>query len=130
MRARVTLDLYESLQREAAARQLSVAECVRRILHAHYERAAGRSPEIVRRLDDLAGVLDRAQAERELLIAMVDLMYRGLLVRLERPAQDALEQRAAEASDAYEKWRLALERQLDDGTMESLLGLVAQDTGV
>lgn len=130
VRARVPLDLYESLQREAAARRLSVAECVRRILQAHYDRSSGRPPELIRRLDDLAGVLEQAQAERELLIAMVDLMYRGLLIRLERPAEEEVEQRATEASDAYEKWRLALERQLDDGTMASLMGLVAQDTGV
>lgn len=130
VRARVTLDLYESLQREAAARRLSVAECVRRILQAHYERAAGRAPELVRRLDDLAGVLEQAQAERELLIAMVDLIYRGLLIRLERPADQDVERRAADASEAYEKWRLALERQLDDGTMESLMALVVRDTSL
>ena len=130
VRARVTLDLYEALQREAAARQLSVAECVRRILHAHHERAAGRAPELVRRHDDLTSVLEQAQAERELLIAMVDLVYRGLLIRLERPSESEIEQRAEDASDAYEKWRLALERQLGDRSMDSLLALVERDTGV
>lgn len=130
VRAKLTDDLYEALQREAASRRLSVAECVRQILQAHYDRAQGRAPELVRRLDAVATVLEQAQAERELLIAMVDLMYRGLLIRLERPAEEDVERRAADATEAYEKWRVALERQLDDGTMESLLGLVAHETGM
>lgn len=128
VRTRLTPELYEALQREAGSLSLSLAECVRRILRAHYDRASGSSPELIRRLDDLSSALEQAQAERELLIAMLDLMYKGLLIRLERPNEEDVARRAGDAADGYEKWRLALERQLGDGTMESLLGLIERDT--
>jgi hypothetical protein len=124
VRAKVTEDLYEALQREAGSRRLSVAECVRRILQAHYDRAAGSPPELIRRLDDLNGALEQAHSERELLIGMIDLMYKGLLIRLERPTEEEVDRRASDAADGYEKWKVALERHLDDGAFEDLLRLV------
>lgn len=128
VRARVTPDLYEALQREAGARRLSLAECMRRILQAHFDRAVGRAPELIHRLDELSDGLKQAQAERELLIAMIDLLYKGLLIRLDRPSEKEIERRTGDAADAYEKWRLALERQLDNGAMESLLRLIDRNT--
>ncbi|NNF37449.1 MAG: hypothetical protein HKN71_02190 [Gemmatimonadetes bacterium] len=128
VRTRLTQELYDALQREAGALGLSLAECVRRVLQAHYDRAAGRPPELLRRLDELADVLEQAQGERELLVGMLDLIYKGLLIRLERPSPEDVERRSTDAAEGYERWKVALERSLGDGAFDSLLRLVEKPT--
>ena len=104
VRAKVTPDLYRALHREAAAEDVTVAELLRRIVTRHYE------PTRQATIEQLRAVLAEASAERQLLVAMLDLMYQGLLVRLEKPAAEKLEARIADATEGHRKWRTELAR--------------------
>ena len=122
VRAKVTPDLYRALHREAAAEDVTVAELLRRIVTRHYE--ATREATV----QELQAALAEASAERQLLVAMLDLMYQGLLVRLEKPEAEKLEARIADATEGHRKWRTELARRLGDGTTDTFLALI-RDVG-
>ena len=122
VRAKVTPDLYRALHREAAAEDVTVAELLRRIVTRHYE------PTRQATLQQLQAALAEASAERQLLVAMLDLMYQGLLVRLEKPDAETLEARIADATEGHRKWRTELARRLADGATDTFLALI-RDVG-
>jgi len=123
VRAKLTPDLYRALHREAAAEDITVAALLRRIVARHYERAGEGTLEHVR------AALAEASAERQLLVAMLDLMYQGLLVRLERPEAGELEERIADATEGHRKWRAELARRLADGATDAFLALIRDARG-
>ena len=112
LRARITDHLYEMLTRDAATRRLPMAELARRIL------AALRA--------ELAEVNARASAERNALFAMLNLMYKGLLLRLDRIPTEELEERAAAADDGHQKLRDALTRQLSTNELDDLVDALSR----
>ena len=118
VRAKVTPDLYRALHREAAAEDITVAELLRRIVTRHYE------PTREATVEQLRAALAEASAERQLLVAMLDLMYQGLLVRLEKPEAEKLEARIADATEGHRKWRTELARRLADGATDTFLALI------
>ncbi len=122
VRAKVTPDLYRALHREAAAEDVTVAELLRRIVTRHYE------PTRQATVEQLRAALAEASAERQLLVAMLDLMYQGLLVRLEKPEAEELEARIADATEGHRKWRTELARRLADGATDTFLALI-RDVG-
>jgi len=102
IRTKVAPDLYRSLNREAACEDLTVSAVLRRIIARHYER--GRAGEDL--VEQALAALAEGSAERQLIVAMLDLMYQGLLVRLAKPEAGELERRIADATDGHRKWRL------------------------
>jgi hypothetical protein len=122
VRAKLTPDLYRALHREAAAEDVTVAELLRRIVARHYE------PMRQATIEQLQAALAEASAERQLLVAMLDLMYQGLLVRLEKPEAGQLEARVADAVEGHRKWRTELARRLADGATDTFLALI-RDVG-
>ena len=126
VRSRVGLALAEQLQRDAAALRISVAELVRRILHAHYDERAREDEQILASIRRLGPVLEEARRERTLLVGMLDLIYQGLLLRLPRPAVDELDQRKTDAREGHERWKAELAQQLYEGGPEVLLALVGE----
>ncbi len=122
VRAKVTPDLYRALHREAAAEDVTVAELLRRIVTRHYE------PTRQATVEQLRAALAEASAERQLLVAMLDLMYQGLLVRLEKPEAEKLAARIADATEGHRKWRTELARRLADGAADTFLALI-RDVG-
>jgi hypothetical protein len=122
IRTKVTPDLYRALNREAAAEDVTVAALLRRIITRHYE------PMKEATLEQLQAALAEASAERQLLVAMLDLMYQGLLVRLEKPQAAELEARVADAIEGHRKWRTELARRLADGATDTFLALI-RDVG-
>jgi len=122
IRTKVTPDLYRALNREAAAEDVTVAALLRRIITRHYE------PMKEATLEQLQAALAEASAERQLLVAMLDLMYQGLLVRLEKPEAGELEARVADAIEGHRKWRTELARRLADGATDAFLALI-RDAG-
>ena len=122
VRAKVTPDLYRALHREAAAEDVTVAELLRRIVTRHYE------PTRQATVQQLQAALAEASAERQLLVAMLDLMYQGLLVRLEKPEAEKLEARIADATEGHRKWRTELARRLANGSTDTILALI-RDVG-
>ncbi len=122
VRAKVTPDLYRALHREAAAEDVTVAELLRRIVTRHYE------PTREATVQQLQAALAEASAERQLLVAMLDLMYQGLLVRLEKPEAEKLEVRIADATEGHRKWRTELARRLAHGATDTFLALI-RDVG-
>lgn len=122
VRAKLTPDLYRALHREAAAEDVTVAELLRRIVTRHYE------PTRAATIDQVHAALAEASAERQLLVGMLDLMYQGLLVRLEKPEAGELEERVADATEGHRKWRAELARRLADGATDAFLALI-RDAG-
>jgi len=122
VRAKLTPDLYRALHREAAAEDVTVAELLRRIVTRHYE------PMRAATIEQVHAALAEASAERQLLVGMLDLMYQGLLVRLEKPDASDLEERIAEATEGHRKWRAELARRLADGATDAFLALI-RDVG-
>jgi hypothetical protein len=122
VRAKLTPRLYRALNREASAEDISVAELLRRIVNRHYEPAREAT------LEQLRAALAEASAERQLLVAMIDLMYQGLLVRLGKPEAEEIEARIADATQGHLKWRMELARRLTQGPTDSLLALI-RDVG-
>lgn len=122
VRTKVTSDLYRALNREAASHDVTVSALLRRIISRHYE------PMREAPLEELQAALAEASAERQLLVAMLDLMYQGLLVRLEKPDAGELETRVADAIEGHRKWRTELARRLADGATDSFLALI-RDVG-
>jgi hypothetical protein len=120
VRAKLTPDLYRALNREAAAEDVTVAELLRRIVGRHYERTG----EAV--LEQVRAALAEASAERQLLVAMLDLMYQGLLIRLEKPEAGKLEARIADAAEGHRKWRAELARRLAEGAPDGFLALIRE----
>jgi hypothetical protein len=118
VRAKLTPDLYRALHREAAAEDVTVAELLRRIVARHYEPIRGVT------IEQVHAALAEASAERQLLVAMLDLMYQGLLVRLEKPEAGELESRVADAVEGHRKWRTELARRLADGATDTFLALI------
>lgn len=118
VRAKLTPDLYRALHREAAAEDVTVAELLRRIVTRHYE------PTRAATIDQVHAALAEASAERQLLVGMLDLMYQGLLVRLEKPEAGEFEARVADATEGHRKWRAELARRLADGATDAFLALI------
>jgi hypothetical protein len=125
LRARITDHLYEMLTRDAATRRIPMAELARRILAAHYERTQQDENRLLEEAaalrSELSEVNARASAERNALFAMLNLMYKGLLLRLDRVPTEELEGRAAAADDGHQKLRDALARQLLDHELDDLV---------
>ena len=125
LRARVTEHLYEMLARDAATRRIPMAELTRRILAAHYERTQQDEKRLLEEIAALRGELAeanaRAGAEHDALFAMLNLMYKGLLLRMERVPEGELEARAAAADDGHQKLRDALARQVPGHELEDLV---------
>jgi len=118
VRAKLTPDLYRALHREAAAEDVTVAELLRRIVTRHYE------PMRAATIEQVHAALAEASAERQLLVGMLDLMYQGLLVRLDKPEADELEARVVDATEGHRKWRAELARRLADGATDAFLALI------
>ena len=118
IRVKVTPDLYRALNREAAAEDITVAALLRRIVAGHYEVVGEGTLEHVR------AALAEASAERQLLVVMLDLMYQGLLVRLDKPNVDEIEARIAGATEGHRKWRTEIARRLADGAPDTFLALI------
>lgn len=130
LRARITDHLYEMLTRDAATRRLPMAELARRILAAHYERTQQDGNRLLDEAAalraELAEVNARASAERNALFAMLNLMYKGLLLRLDRIPTEELEERAAAADDGHQKLRDALTRQLSTNELDDLVDALSR----
>jgi hypothetical protein len=124
IRTKITPDLYRALNREAACEDITVAAVLRRIIARHYEPE--RAGEGI--IQQVRASLAEASAERQLLVAMLDLMYQGLLVRLEKPDAIELAARITDATEGHRKWRAELARRLGDGSTDAFLALI-RDVG-
>jgi hypothetical protein len=133
VRAYVGVDLYERLVRETAARRITVAECLRRDLAAHYalrdelaepferdRRRSGERPLVHRLLGEMetrlaaelgTGADQRAEISAQItrVEAMIDRLYFGIMLHLAEVPDEARPARAASADERYRSWRKAVE---------------------
>jgi len=128
IRTRVDPALYGAVVREASAQGITVAECLRRILEAHYARLAANERELGAVVEQVAAEVSTSRHESRLmvglLVSMLELAFKALLVRLPAAGDADLADRVRQAGEGHEKWTQQLVRRLADGAAEELLGLV------
>ncbi|MCP5055139.1 MAG: hypothetical protein GY937_00265 [bacterium] len=134
LRARITDHLYEMLTRDAATRRIPMAELARRILTEHYERTQHDENrllgEVAALRAELADAAARGCAERNMLFTLLNLMYKGLLLRMERVPEGELEARAEAADLGHQKLRDALSGQLSACVLEDLVDVLDRTPAV
>jgi hypothetical protein len=107
IRSYVGVDLYERLLREAAARRLTVSECVRLDLAELY----ARRDRLQERLDSGAEATAAAEVEHRLLRLelMIDRFYLGVMMHLAEVPDGLRAARADSAEARYRSWVAAVE---------------------
>jgi hypothetical protein len=128
IRTRVDPALYGAVVREASAQGITVAECLRRILEAHYARLATNERELGAVVEQVAAEVSTSRHESRLMVgllaSMLELAFKALLVRLPAAGDADLAERVRQAGEGHEKWTQQLARRLADGSAEELLALV------
>jgi hypothetical protein len=135
VRTNVNRALYERIVREAAARAISVSECIRRDLEEIYALrdaavtregagAGGASTielvaaEVANRLADPLGELQEIVPKLQQIEAMIDRHYAGVMGYLSEPSTGDEPARLRAASRRYDAWRRAVAELLGAGDRE------------
>ena len=112
VRAKVSDELHLAIGREAAARGVGRAECIRLILEEHFSGAISCRGES---LEDIATAVTRQEELTTLVASMIDQMVLALLLRSPALREGELEMRLAAASEGHRKWEAGVRRLLEEG---------------